>query len=65
MIIIHPEGDMNLCTKFHSNEPTNVNLTVALEEKPEDHQSLHRLGNMNVGTNVHGSPFNSCLDISV
>ncbi len=44
-----PEGDMNMCIKFHGNpsntfwdislKTTNVNLLVAVEENSGDHQS--------------------------
>lgn len=46
---IHPEGSMNVCTKFHSNpyyscrdillKNTNMNLMVVLKAKSEDLQS--------------------------
>ncbi len=46
---IHPEGNMNVCTKFYGNpalicrgislKTTNVSLMMALEERSGDHQS--------------------------
>ncbi len=47
VITIHPEEDMNECTKFYSNPSyrrdislkiKNVDLLVALQEKSGDHQ---------------------------
>ena len=43
--LYYPEGDINVCTKFHCNlsntslKITNVNLILVLKEKSKGHQS--------------------------
>ncbi len=50
-ITVHPDGGMNVWTKFHDNpsnscwdislKTTNVHLLGALQEKSDDHQSQY------------------------
>lgn len=63
---IHPEGHMNVCTKFHVNpdislKTSNVNLMI--EEKSGYHQSQGFIlwGTVSVCTKFHGNPSRSCL----
>lgn len=55
---IHPIMDLD-----NSLTTTNHNLTVALEEKPGDHQNhyrIHPLDTKDVGTKSDGVPSNGC-----
>lgn len=67
MITVHPQGDMNVCSKCHDNpfnncgdislKTINVNIMVELKERSADH---HVRGNINVVvTNQHCHPRDS------
>ncbi len=74
VVKIHPEGDKNVCSKFHGNpfssrednslKATNVDLMVALEESQRITKviRIHPLGTMDTCAKFHGNP-SICCDI--